>query len=100
MTPEEIKRIVDAVQTHGASISFQDARLTKGLYWLLGVAFTAILTVNLQSQAATQEKLNALSEQNATLLAELKYQREINQAQDARLSIYDDRLRAVERQIK
>jgi hypothetical protein len=96
MTPEDVKRLEQLLAQRGASVAFQDARVTRATNVILGLVGTGLLGFLL----SINSQLGALREQNASLIAELKYQEQINQAQDSRLSIYDDRLRSVERQVK
>jgi hypothetical protein len=93
MTPEEAEKIMKEAQARGASVLVSDPRVTAVTNWLLGVIAFGLLSGFLSMFSS----INQLKEQNATLIAEIRFQQQINQAQDSRLSIYDDRLRAVER---
>jgi hypothetical protein len=93
MTPEEIEKILRAVADRGASIQVTDPGLTAAKNWILSAIGIAVIGGYVSLISA----VNSLKEQNATLIAEIKFQQQVNTSQDTRLSIYDDRLRAVER---
>lgn len=99
MTPEEIERLTKS----GVNVQLFDPRVTRATNWILGLVGAGLVTflMSLNAQLGSQSvQLSALREQNAVLIAELKNQQQINQAQDSRLNIYDDRLRAVEKVVK
>jgi hypothetical protein len=99
MTPEEIERLTKS----GVNVQLFDPRVTRATNWILGLVGAGLVTflMSLNAQLSSQNaELGALREQNAALIAELRNQQQINQAQDSRLNIYDDRLRAVEKVVK
>jgi hypothetical protein len=96
MTPEEAEKIMKEAIARGASVLVSDPRVTAWTNWLLGVIALGLLS-GFWSMFAS---INQLKEQNATLIAEIRFQQQVNAAQDNRLSIYDDRLRAVERVVR
>lgn len=96
MTPEEAEKIMKEAISRGASVLVSDPRVTAWTNWLLGVIALGLLS-GFWSMFAS---INQLKEQNATLIAEIRFQQQVNAAQDNRLSIYDDRLRAVERVVR
>jgi cell division protein FtsB len=107
MTPEENKRLEQLLGQRGASVVYQDARVTRATNWLLAAIATGLLA-GFWSMLAS---VNQVKEQNATLVAKMEFMQQqfrdlkdqntaINAAQDARLSIYDDRLRTIEREVK
>jgi hypothetical protein len=99
MTPEEIERLTKS----GVNVQLFDPRVTRGTNWILGLVGAGLVTFLIslnEKQEAQNAQLSALREQNAVLIAELKNQQQVNQAQDSRLNIYDDRLRAVEKVVK
>jgi hypothetical protein len=96
MTPEEAEKIMKEAIASGASVLVSDPRVTAWTNWLLGVIALGLLS-GFWSMFAS---INQLKEQNATLIAEIRFQQQVNAAQDNRLSIYDDRLRAVERVVR
>jgi outer membrane murein-binding lipoprotein Lpp len=103
-TPEEAEKIMKEASARGASVLVLDPRVTAWTNWLLGVIGLGLLS-GFWSMSAS---INQLKEQNATLNANVQFLQQqfaelkamnsqVNAAQDTRLSIYDDRLRAVER---
>jgi hypothetical protein len=96
MTPEEAEKIMREAHERGASVMVSDPRVTLVTNWLLGVIALGLLS----GFWSMFTSINALKEQNATLIAEIRFQQQVNQSQDTRLSIYDDRLRAVERVVR
>lgn len=96
MTPEEAERIMKDALTRGAAVQVADPRVTVVTNWLLATIAAGLLA----GFWSMFTSINTLKEQNATLIAELKFQQQVNQSQDNRLSIYDDRLRAVERVVR
>src|SRR3954466_10429078 len=96
MTPEEADKIMKDAMARGASVLVSDPRVTAWTNWLLGAIALGLLS-GFWSMFAS---INQLKEQNATLIAEIRFQQQVNAAQDNRLSIYDDRLRAVERVVR
>jgi hypothetical protein len=107
LSEEEVNRIVVAVGQRGGSIAFQDPRVTRATNWLLA-AIAAGLLAGFWSMLAS---VNQVKDQNTTLVAKMEFMQQqfrdlkdqntaINAAQDARLSIYDDRLRTIEREVK
>jgi hypothetical protein len=96
MTPEQAEKIMKEAIARGASVLVSDPRVTAWTNWLLGVIALGLLS-GFWSMFAS---INQLKEQNATLIAEIRFQQQVNAAQDNRLSIYDDRLRAVERVVR
>jgi outer membrane murein-binding lipoprotein Lpp len=104
MTPEERERIMKEAIARGAQVLVSDPRVTSWTNWLLGAIALGLLS----GFWSMFESINQLKEQNATLNANVQFLQQqfaelramnaqINAAQDTRLSIYDDRLRAVER---
>lgn len=93
MTTEEAEKIMKDAQARGASVLVSDPRVTVVTNWLLGVIAFGLLSGFWSMYAS----INTLKEQNATLIANMTYLQRVNDSQDTRLSIYDDRLRAVER---
>jgi hypothetical protein len=96
MTQEEAEKIMKEAIARGASVLVSDPRVTAWTNWLLGAIALGLLS-GFWSMFAS---INQLKEQNATLIAEIRFQQQVNAAQDNRLSIYDDRLRAVERVVR
>jgi hypothetical protein len=96
MTPEEADKIMKDAMARGASVLVSDPRVTAVTNWLLGVIALGLLS-GFWSMFAS---INTLKEQNATLIANMSYLQRVNDSQDARLSIYDDRLRAVEKAVR
>jgi hypothetical protein len=96
MSQEEAEKIMKEAMARGASVLVSDPRVTAWTNWLLGAIALGLLS-GFWSMFAS---INQLKEQNATLIAEIRFQQQVNAAQDNRLSIYDDRLRAVERVVR
>lgn len=97
ITSEEAERMVQ----RGARIVVTDPRITQATNWILG-SCGAVMIMFLAWIASSVDSLknqNAeLRQQNATLIAQIAYMQRVNDNQDSRLTIYDDRLRAVERE--
>jgi hypothetical protein len=96
MTPEEAEKIMREAQERGGTVMVADPRVTVWTNWLLGVIALGLLS----GFWSMFTSINTLKEQNATLIAEIRFQQQVNQSQDTRLTIYDDRLRAVERAMR
>lgn len=96
MSQEDVEKILRAVSDRGASVQVTDPRLTAATNWILAAIAMGLLTGFISLFNA----VNSLKEQNATLIAEIKFQQQVNNSQDNRLSIYDDRLRAIERAVR
>lgn len=92
----QLQRVLEASGQRGAQVSVQDPRFTQMIYWFLSAITFAILG-GFSWQLST---LSDLRQQNAVLLTKLEAVQLINSAQDVRLSIYDDRLRAVEKAVR
>lgn len=81
MSPEEIKRIVDAVETRGASITLSDPRLSQILAWgalCLGTLFTGAVTWGVKS-------ISDLNTNVAILIEQQKNTRDESEKLDRRL---------------
>jgi c-di-GMP-related signal transduction protein len=96
MSQDDIEKIMKVMSERGASVRVDDPRVTKATNWLLAAIAAGLLAGFLSMFSS----INQLKEQNATLIAEIRFQAQVNQAQDSRLNIYDDRLRAVERVVR
>lgn len=80
----------------GARITMADPRVTSWQNWI----FAAIGATLLLLGGWVGTSINDLNKNMVKVIEQNTYAERTNSAQDARLSIYDDRLRAVERQIK
>jgi hypothetical protein len=73
-----------------------DRRVTRAYEWLSGI-FASLLVIVLVWVGSSITELN----KNVAILVQQNRQAErVNDAQDSRLNIYDDRLRMVERAIR
>ncbi len=73
-----------------------DRRVTRAFEWLSGI-FASLLVIVLVWVGSSITELN----KNVAILVQQNRQAErVNDSQDARLTIYDDRLRQVERLIR
>jgi hypothetical protein len=69
MTPEEIERILKAVETQGASIRVSDPRLSQIIAWAaiaLGTLFTGAVTWGVKSVSDLNTNVAILIEQRKT----------------------------------
>lgn len=96
LSPEEMEKLLSQLADRGARITMTDPRVSATTNWLLasiGGIFIIVGGWLITSVNTLNEKLAAVIQQNA-------YSQRVDDAQDARLSGYDDRLRAVERSSK
>lgn len=91
-----MNKLMERLANHGARITMADPRVTSVQNWI----FASIGAVLLLLGAWVGQSISELNKNMAAVLAQNAYGQRINDAQDARLDIYDGRLRAVERQIK
>lgn len=94
MTQEEREKLIADLERRGARISIHDPRLTGLQNWILA----AIGSLGIGVGAWLASNVAELNKSVAVLIQQNQFQQAINQNQDNRLSIYDDRLRAVERE--
>lgn len=73
-----------------------DRRVTRAFEWLSGI-FASLLVIVLVWVGSS---INELNTKMAIVIEQNSYAQRVNDAQDARLTIYDDRLRQVERSIR
>lgn len=93
MSQHEMDMLFERLANRGAKIELKDPRVTSMQTWLLGIIGTAVVG-GLGWGIAT---MNDLNKNVAVLIQQNAYADRINMAQDARLDIYDARLRDVER---
>ncbi len=91
-----MERLIERLSDRGARITMTDPRVTSMTNWFLAAIIVAMVG-GFSWQLST---LSDLKQQNATLIAEIKFAQQVNSAQDLRLGGYDERLRALERAIK
>lgn len=96
LTEEEMNKLMQGLADRGAKITMADPRVTSVQTWIMlavGAAFITVGTFIISS-------VNELNKNMAIVIQQNAYAQRTNDAQDARLNIYDDRLRSVERAIK
>lgn len=96
LTAEEIEKIVERLGNRGARITMQDPRVSATTNWLLAAIGLIVITVGGWLITSVNELTNAV----AVLVQQNAYSDKVNAAQDNRLDNYDQRLRAVERELK
>lgn len=74
----------------------EDRRVTRAAEWGAGILATLIVG----ALVWIGNTLTQIKEQQAVFINDMGYVKNVNAAQDARLDIYDGRLRAVERSIR
>jgi hypothetical protein len=94
LSPEEMDKLLERLANRGARLELQDPRVTAGMIWI--VAAVGGIFITLCGIGIT--KLNTLNENVVRLIEQNAQEARTNDAQDARLSIYDNRLREVERE--
>ena len=73
-----------------------ERRVSRAFEWVSGI-LASLVVIALVWVGST---LTEIKEAQAVITSELKYSQRVNDSQDARLSIYDDRLRAVEQEVR
>jgi len=96
LSPEEMERLLAQLADRGARITMTDPRVSATTNWLLG----SLGAVGIVVGGWLIQSVNRLSEGLAVVIQQNASSQRINDAQDSRLSNYDDRLRTVERAIK
>lgn len=96
LSEEEMNRLLDRIANSGAKLTMVDPRVSAVHNWLLASIGGTVLIVG----GWGINSINRLNETMATVVQQNAYHQRINDAQDKRLDIYDDRLRIVERASK
>ena len=98
MTQEQADKLhaqLRDISNRGASVTLQDSRVTAVQNWIFATLGGSMLLVCAWVGNSIQE----LNVNVAKLSSQAQYKERVDEAQDARLSIYDDRLRNVEREV-
>jgi hypothetical protein len=96
LTDEEMQKLLSQLADRGARITMTDPRVSATTNWLLASIGGIFLLVG----GWLITSVNTLNEKLATVIQQNAYGERIDANQDARLDIYDARLRAVERTAK
>lgn len=96
LSEEEMSKLMERLANHGARITMTDPRVTSVQNWI----FASIGAVLLLLGAWVGQSITELNKNMAKVIEQNAYGQRVNDAQDARLDIYDERLRQVERQVK
>lgn len=92
LSSEDIQKLSEHLSRRGASIVMQDSRMTSVINWLLITTAMTLVAVG----AWGIQSINRLNESMAVVIQQNTYAQRINEAQDRRLDIYDERLRLIE----
>src|SRR4051812_18229505 len=69
MSKEEAEKVLSEMMQRGASIRVSDPRVTAGQNWMLGTIAAGLLA----GFVSLFNAVNSLKEQNATLIAEIRF---------------------------
>lgn len=95
LSQAEIDKILEGLVQRGARIEMKDPRVTSTQTWLMSTIGGVLIILG--GWGITS--INRLSESIAVLIERNIQKDKVDGAQDARLNIYDDRLRQVERDV-
>lgn len=96
LSPEEMQTLLSQLADRGARITMTDPRVSATTNWLLASIGGIFLLVG----GWLITSVNRLNEGLVKVIQQNEYSERVDAAQDSRLNIYDDRLRAVERAAK